>query len=225
MAKMGSITDTSAMVKLKKGAIAYAREISDLISSGSTTEATYYPAVRSLHRSTFNDIVKLGNQVVSLLDPGIDPYGAIKAALGKDAKTLAVAKRTDNGTISEADLTVEYSYYGAATGRWNERQPQDSEAQYATWGKVTRDLYLNDSVFLSHVPEAIWHYELGGYPVLKKWLGYRQANRRGNASMSLRELDEFRGIIQRIAVLLTLRPRLDAAYEKATERAWLIDEL
>jgi hypothetical protein len=54
MAKMGSITDTSAMVKLEKAAIAYAREISDLISSGSTTEATYYPAVRSLLTATLN---------------------------------------------------------------------------------------------------------------------------------------------------------------------------
>lgn len=176
-------------------------------------------------RSTFCDIVKLGEQLERLLDPSVDPYAAIKSALGKDAKTLGVVKRTDNGNISEADLTVEYSYYGAATGRWSERPPQDLEAQNTAWGEVTGDLYLNESVFLSHVPEAIWRYELGGYPVLKKWLGYRQANRRDGSPMSLKELDELRGMVQRIAVLLTLRPALDAAYEKASEQAWLIDEL
>jgi Type ISP C-terminal specificity domain len=34
---------------------------------------------------------------------------------------------------------------------------------------LTGDLYLNESIFLAHVPREIWRYELGGYPVLKKW--------------------------------------------------------
>lgn len=43
----------------------------------------------------------------------------------------------------------------------------------------TGDLYIEESVFFANVPEAVWKYELGGYPVLKKRLGYRQADRRG----------------------------------------------
>lgn len=39
------------------------------------------------------------------------------------------------------------------------------------WGERTGDLFLNDEVHFAHVPEDVWLYQLGGYPVLKKWLG------------------------------------------------------
>jgi hypothetical protein len=64
-----------------------------------------------------------------------------------------------------------------------------------------------------------------GYPVLKKWLGYRQANRRHGVPLTLQELDELRGTVQRIAAVLALRPLLVAAYDKAGAQAWLIDDL
>jgi hypothetical protein len=112
-----------------------------------------------------------------------------------------------------------------ATGRWDARAAAEAEAQRAEWGDVTGDLYLNEGVFLSHVPAEIWRYELGGYPVLKKWLGYRQANRRHGVPLTLQELDELRGTVQRIAAVLALRPLLDAAYDKAGAQAWLIDDL
>jgi hypothetical protein len=59
---------------------------------------------------------------------------------------------------------------------------------------------------------------------LKKWLGYRQASRRSGTALTLQELDELREIMHRIAALLTLRPLLDIAYEKANEQAWLVDD-
>lgn len=40
--------DTAALAKLPKAAKSYARDIGGLICAGSTTEATYYPSVRSL---------------------------------------------------------------------------------------------------------------------------------------------------------------------------------
>jgi hypothetical protein len=128
--------------------------------------------------------------------------------LGKDTKTLAVIQRVGGGNVSEAELLVEYSYYGAATGRWDQRAVKEAEAQRPEWGDITGDLYLNELVFLSHLPSEIWRYELGGYAVIKKWLGYRQVNRRKGAALSLQELDELRGIVHRIAALLTLRPAL-----------------
>ena len=174
-------------------------------------------------KAQFDETVKLGDQVARLLDPRADAGPTIKATIGKDAKTLAVVQREGGGNVKQSELLVKYSYYGAATGRWEERAPTGSEAQRTAWGEMTGDLYLNDRVFLSHVPSEIWRYELGGYPVLKKWLGYRQANRWDGAALSLKELDEFRAIIHRIAALLELRPLLDAAYEKACVHPWLID--
>lgn len=175
-------------------------------------------------KAQFEEIATLGEKVSCLLNPLVNASSILKAILGKDAKTLGVVERVGGGSVGESDLLVEYSYYGAATGRWQERSVKESEAQRTEWGDLTGDLYLNESIFLGHVPAEIWRYEMGGYPVLKKWLGYRQSNRRGGASLTLKELDDLRGIVHRLAALLTFRPLLDAAYEKASEQAWLIDD-
>jgi Type ISP C-terminal specificity domain len=68
------------------------------------------------------------------------------------------------------------------------------------------------------VPELVWTYQLGGYPVLKKWLSYRQADRRD-------ERRWFRQVIQRIAALLALGPSLDALYQDAAANAFTAEEL
>lgn len=179
----------------------------------------------SKDRAQFEEIVKLGEKVSCLLNPLTDVSSILKPLLGKDAKTLGVEQRVSGGSVGESDLLIEYSYYGAATGKWDQRPVKETEGQRPEWGDLTGDLYLNKSIYLSNVPAEIWRYELGGYPVLKKWLGYRQSNRRGDSPLTLKELDELRGIIHRIAALLTLRPLLDAAYEKAREQAWLVEDL
>ena len=176
-------------------------------------------------KEQFDKTVTFGEEVAQLLDPLADPSPVLKALLGNDAKTLGVVERNGGGSISESELVIEYSYYGAATGKWDERSPKETETLHPAWGDVTGNLYLNDAIFLSHVPKEVWQYELGGYPVLKKWLGYRQADRRGGAPLSLKELDDFRGIVLRIAAMLMLRPMLDRTYEDVSAASWLIDEL
>jgi Type ISP C-terminal specificity domain len=178
----------------------------------------------SKDKDQFEEIVRLGEQVVCLLNPLTDATAILKTTLGKDMNSLGVVRHINGASVSEADLLVKYSYYGAATGRWDQRSIKEGEAQRSEWDNITGDLFLDESVFLSHLPPEIWRYELGGYPVIKKWLGYRQANRRNGAPLSLPELDKLREIIHRIAALLALRPLLDAAYEKASEQAWMIDD-
>src|SRR5947209_11976020 len=36
------------------------------------------------------------------------------------------------------------------------------------------DIFLNDRVYWSNVPADVWALTIGGYPVLKKWLSYRE---------------------------------------------------
>jgi type ISP restriction-modification system protein len=62
----------------------------------------------------------------------------------------------------------------------------------------------------ANVPELVWTYQLGGYPVLKKWLSYQQADRRDGKPLTDDERRWFRQVIQRIAALLALGPSLDA---------------
>ena len=48
-------------------------------------------------------------------------------------------------------------------------------------GNTTFDIYLNGEAFWRNVPAAVWHYRLGGYQVLKKWLSYRERDIIGRA--------------------------------------------
>jgi len=145
--------------------------------------------------------------------------------LGGERRSLAVVRKVGGGSVTESDLIVEHSYFGSAAGKWEERALEESELRHPEWSVVTGDLYFNETIFLSHVPPAVWRYEMGGYPVLKKWLGYRDARRRDGAPLTLAELRHLRNMIHRLAALVTLWPALNEAYEKACADAWLIDEL
>jgi hypothetical protein len=61
------------------------------------------------------------------------------------------------------------------------------------------------------VPPEVWAFTIGGYPVVKKWLDYRHEKKLGRA-LRLEEVLYVREMIQRIAALLALGPRLDANY-------------
>ena len=173
-------------------------------------------------RGDIREIRRSGRGVARLLDPGSAAGALLRDLLGPDARTLASARGTGGRNITEEDLVVER--FGDAR-RWRERDRHHDEGGRTEWGVLTGDLYLNDAVFLSHVPRPVWRYEMGGYPVVKKWLGYREARRRQGWALTLGELAHLRGIIHRIAALLTLRPAADNAYEQATPEAWLSDEL
>lgn len=66
---------------------------------------------------------------------------------------------------------------------------------------------------------------VGVYPVLKKWLGYRQANRRSDMSLTDDEWRWFRSIVQRVAALLAVGPSLDALYQEAASDAFTVTDL
>ena len=75
------------------------------------------------------------------------------------------------------------------------------------------------------MPEAVWIYQLGGYPVLKKWLAYRQSDRRDRRPLSPAEWRSFRSIVQHIAALLTLEPQFDQLYSDCSADAFTRTEL
>ena len=85
----------------------------------------------------FSEIAKLGEQVSCLLNPFDDASSIVKSALGPDRKSLAVVCRVGGSDVSENDLRIEYSYYGAAKGRWDQRSIKEEEAHHQAWGDVT----------------------------------------------------------------------------------------
>jgi hypothetical protein len=138
-------------------------------------------------------------------------------------------KRLDGKQVHADDLKLTVTYWGGGKGRWKPRpftaEELPAEEFGDAWGERTGNLFLNDGAFFANVPELVWTYQLGGYPVLKKWLGYRQADRREGKSLSDDERRWFRQIIQRIAALLALGPALDALYQEAAANAFMVEEL
>jgi hypothetical protein len=171
----------------------------------------------------FDLLDEAGGRIATLLNPLAEPRAAIRAVLGDYPRRLAVLASSDGAAVREEDLAITIPHFGAARGGWRGRPFEEAEIPPQTLGQSTGDLYINDRVFFRNVPEDVWRYELGGYPVLKKWLGNRDARRRNNQPLSLSEKDYFRAMVQRIAALLSLRQRLNELYERASTDAWIKD--
>ena len=136
-----------------------------------------------------------GRQLAALLDPdtpvpGVTeplPSAPPEGALRPGLTTIAVPSTTDGGNMAGDDfaLTAGWGHLGQGDavmpgqGRVVER-PRTASEQAAlgeaapTLGDTTFDVYLNDRAYWRNVPAAVWHYKLGGYQVLKKWLSYRE---------------------------------------------------
>ena len=163
--------------------------------------------------------------MAALLDPLKSAVTLIKEILGNSSTQLAVVERTDGKSVTAADLVVEYSFFGAAVGGWRRRPTAPTELDTAGSGESTGDLFINDRVCLRNVPQVVWEYQLGGYPVIKKWLGYRDHGRRGNHPLSIQEMNHLRSMVQRIAALLVLHSTLDQLYEAAAGDSFAVNEL
>jgi hypothetical protein len=72
---------------------------------------------------------------------------------------------------------------------------------------------------------GMWEYELGGYPVVKKWLAYRDNGRRPDTALTLDEAEHLRGMVQRLAALLTLHEQLSVLYEETIKDCFRNEEL
>ncbi len=174
----------------------------------------------------FDRLAEAGGKVATLLDPSADADQVITALVGADrVKHLGAVRRRSGGPVDATDLAVTVSYHGAAKGDWRPRAFSDKEEASFEWGDNTGDLYINGEVYFANVPVAVWRFELGGYPTLKKWLGYRQANRRGGHPLTLAEAHHLRSMIQRLAALLTLHQQLDQLYGAASALSLTAEDL
>lgn len=177
-----------------------------------------------------NRLVDVGEQVVRLLDANRDARQVIEDVLTPErAKQLGQLRRADGAQVSADDLKLTVTYWGGGKGKWTPRAFLEPELPAAAWdqawGERTGDLFLNAQAHFAHVPEAVWTYQLGGYPVLKKWLGYRQADRRDSKPLTEEERRWLRQMIQRIAALLAIGPTLDALYQEAVAASFSAAEL
>ena len=177
-------------------------------------------------RTVFASLVRFGDAIARLLNAQGDAQEMVRNVLGEPAAVaLAPIRKMDGSALRPDDLLVTINYWGGGKGRWVPRPFTADEEQHEAWGDRTGDLYISEEVFFANVPELVWRYQLGGYPVLKKWLGYRQSNRRDGQPLTTGERRWFRSIVQRIAAVLALGPDIDALYSSASANAFTAKEL
>jgi hypothetical protein len=181
-------------------------------------------------QDAFSRLIDAGQTVIGLLDAHRDARNIVEAVLGHDCTSaLGALRKQDGQQVAPDDLKITVIYWGGGKGRWKPRafteEEKPANSQIAAWGDRTGDLFINDTTFFANVPEAVWTYQLGGYPVLKKWLGYRQADRRAGKPLTDMERRWFRSTIQRISALLALSPRLDSLYQEVSADCFTTAEL
>jgi len=92
---------------------------------------------------------------------------------------------------------------------------------FALLGGEFVDVFLNDQVYWTLVPRAVWDFHIGGYQVLKKWLSYRDRQVTGRG-LTAAEVEHFTHVVRRLTALVMLGPKLDSNYRavKANAYTW-----
>jgi hypothetical protein len=167
--------------------------------------------------ATLDKSAELGRQVADLLMPDRTVAGITAGNLRAEIRILAVPTRVDGGNIDPVtDLKVEAGW--GFRGRKN--------AVMCGKGKIVSnkadpknavDVFINDKVYWANVPLDVWTMTIGGYPVIKKWLSYREYKVLGRP-LKLEEVTYITDVIRRLRALVLLGDELDANYRAVCEK-------
>jgi hypothetical protein len=145
----------------------------------------------------------------SVATPVTKSGAALGGAAGQLAQTAGWGRRQQSGVFPGG-------------GTWELRARAEDESgqltdeQLELLGEDVLDIYLNDDVYWSGVPEAAFDYKVGGFSVLRKWLSYREERVLGR-ELTVDDVRTFRSIARRLTEIVLLGAKLDANYIAATE--------
>ena len=155
-----------------------------------------------------------GRHLAALFDTETAVPGVTKAPLRPAIAAIAVPATTTGRNMAEKDfaVTAGWGHYGQGDavmpgqGRAVERAyTADERAAMGdalpALGSSTFDIFLNGEAFWCNVPAAVWHYRLGGYQVLKKWLSYRESDIIGRA-LKPEEIQHVSEVSRRISAII-----------------------
>ncbi len=146
-----------------------------------------------------------GRKLAALLDPDTPVPGVTGGALRPEIAAIAVPSTIDATNMAGDDfaLTAGWGHFGQGDAVMPGQGRTTQHPAPNTLGDTTFDIYLNDRAYWRNVPAAVWHYKLGGYQVLKKWLSYRDHKVLGRALLP-EEVQHFTDTARRIAAILQL---------------------
>lgn len=176
----------------------------------------------------------LGRKVTALLDPDRPSVGVSQGNLLAGLTVVAVPQGNDfklakdwgRIQVNKTGSRIVMPGSGSTTERpWTdaertalallaERHDLDFDTLLGLIGHRAVDVHMNADSRWVGVPEKVWAYTLGGYPVLKKWLSYREAAVLGRP-LTGDEVAHFARMARRITEILCLGPALDAVHAEA----------
>jgi hypothetical protein len=186
-------------------------------------------------RSEFDASAELGERLANLLDPDTNVQSVTTGTVASHLKVL--------GVLSASDLAVRAGWghrdskgrVNPGKGRTERRAYSSSELDAITHGAsvlgiaVDRalellgqplDIYLNETTFWRCVPAKVWDFFIGGYPVVKKWLSYREETVLGRP-LTKDEAREVTGMVRRLTAIVLMTDELDTNYAKARDNAFV----
>ena len=153
----------------------------------------------------------LGDRVQDLLLTTRAVRGVTAGDLPPAIRGIAVLARSDGKPVEPGtDTAVTVGWYrkgraGSVSAGKGRVTPTEADPTGAV------DVWLNDKTLFSSIPLPVWEMEVGGYPVLKKWLSYREEKILGRP-LTVAECRHFTHAARRLAALLALGDELDANY-------------
>jgi predicted helicase len=91
--------------------------------------------------------------------------------------------------------------------KWNfSKTGTNLEVNFSKKAEIFKEnrIYLNPETYISPIPDEVWHFQIGGYQVLEKWL-----NDRKNQTLKIDELLYFMKIIVSISETLKTMKNID----------------
>jgi hypothetical protein len=135
---------------------------------------------------------KLGKRIADLSDPLRDVAGVTKGKIRADLAKIAVP-----------DSSSEHALTAGGRNRGGKYVVGDGGA-----------VFWDDEAGWRNVPETVWEYEVGGFQVWSKWLGYRHETRDGYV-MSDGHIKSFTKLCRRISALVDLQEDCNDIFRKA----------
>ena len=157
-----------------------------------------------------------GRELAALLDPETPVPGVTAGTLRPELAAIAVPSTATGANMTGDDfaLTAGWGHLGTGDavmpGQGRAVERPYTAAERATLAHATNvlgdtavDVHLNNNARWSNVPAAVWHYKLGGYQVLKKWLSYRESKVL-HRNLLPEEVQHFTDTARRIAAIQLL---------------------